>query len=620
MPDPLLPPDSHRRALVGALASLGAGSAAIGSGAAAAAASASPAAGASGGPRVLRCVLRNRDNGFDPAFVSDVISAALANSLFDAPLTYDPLARPAKLKLNTAAAMPEPNADFTRWLFRIKPGIEFTPHPAFGGKPRELVAADYVFSVKRYYDPAVRSPTLFHYEGAGLLGLTELRKKALDAKAPFDYDTEVEGIRALDRYSFEVRTARPAPRLPYVFATGAVSGALAREVVVAEGKNIAEKPIGTGAFVLDTWLRGARIVLVRNPRHRHEVYEAEPEPADPADVAAATRLKGRALPLVDRVELQIVEEAQPRWLSFLNGQADLLEVPPEFTSLASPNGQLAPNLARQGVQLRRTPVPVSWYTYFAMENPVTGGYTPDKVALRRAVALAYDGQREIDIARHGQGVVAQTLVPPGVSGYDSKLKTLMSDHSLARARALLDLFGYVDKDGDGWRERPDGQPLVLEMYSEPTQLARQLQSLWHKATKALGVKVEFRVAQWQENIKASRAGQRMMWNTGWSAATPDGSYFLDVLHSRNKGQSNHARFGVPEVDALVERQRALPDGPERQALIAEALRRAVALMPMKVTSHHMETWVSNARVVGLKPHPFVRDYWRFTDIEPEPSA
>jgi ABC-type transport system substrate-binding protein len=618
MANPLTPSQPRRRTLLGALAA-GAGMATIAPGASAAA---NPGAGngSAAGLRVMRCILRNRDNGFDPAFVSDTISAALANSLFDAPLTYDPLARPAKLKPNTAVALPEPNEDFTRWVFRIKPGIEFTPHPAFGGKPRELVAADYVYSVKRYYDPAVRSPTLFHYEGAGLLGLTELRKKALDTKAPFDYDTEVEGIRALDRYTFEVRTSRPAPRLPYVFATGAVSGAMAREVVEAEGKLIGEKPIGTGAFVLDTYLRSSRIVLAKNPRHRHEVYEAEPEPGVAADAEAASRLAGRTLPLVDRVELQIVEEAQPRWLSFLNGQADLLEVPPEFTSLAAPNGKIAPNLARQGTQLRRSPVPVSWYTYFAMEHPVTGGTAPEKVALRRAIALAYDGQREIDIARHGQGMIAQSLVPPGVSGYDARLKTPMSDHSLARARALLDLYGYVDKNGDGWRERPDGQPLVLEMNSEPTQLARQLQSLWHKATKSLGVKVEFRVAQWQENIKASRAGKLMMWNTGWSAATPDGTYFLDVLHSRNKGQSNHARLAVPEIDALVDRQRSLPDGPERQALIAEALRRYVALMPMKVTSHHVEVWVANARVTGLKPHPYVRDYWRFTDIEPELPA
>jgi ABC-type transport system substrate-binding protein len=582
---------------------------------------ANPGAPAAPGARVLKLLLRNRDNGFDPAQVSDVISAALANSLFDAPLTYDPLARPAKLRPNTAVDLPEPSENYTRWLFRIKPGILFTPHPAFGGKPRELVAADYVYSVKRYYDPATRSPTLFHYEGAGLLGLSELRKAALDNKTPFDYDAPVEGIRALDRYTFEVRTARPAPRLPYVFATGAVSGALAREVVETYGpRQIGDHPVGTGAFTLGQWLRGARIVLEKNPRHVHERYEAEPDPRDGEAVAAAAKLRGRTLPLVDRVELQIVEEAQPRWLSFLNGQVDLAEVPSEFAPIAGPGGVVAPHLAKRGVRLVRTVVPVTYYTYFGMENPVLGGYAPDRVALRRAIALAYDAQREIDLARHGQGLVPQSILPPGVSGYDATLKTVMSDHDLPRAKALLDLHGYLDRNGDGFREQPDGSPLVLEFTTEPTQFARQVQGLWLKALNAIGIEVKFRVSQWQENIKASRAGKLMMWTTGWSAATPDASYFLDTLHSRNKGQSNHSRFALPAMDALIERQRVLPDGPERAALIRQALRTMVAYMPNKSTSHHVENWVMVSRVVGFTPHPFVRDYWRFTDIEPEGVA
>jgi ABC-type transport system substrate-binding protein len=304
----------------------------------------------------------------------------------------------------------------------------------------------------------------------------------------------------------------------------------------------------------------------------------------------------------------------------LNGQADLAEVPPEFASLAGPGGVVAPHLARRGVRLQRTPVPVTFYTYFGMENPVLGGYTPERVALRRALALAYDAQREIDLVRHGQGLVPQSILPPGVGGYDPALKTVMSDSDLPRAKALLDLHGYVDKNGDGLREQPDGSPLVLEFTTEPTLAARQTQGLWLKAMNALGIDIRFRVAQWQENIKASRAGKLMMWTTGWSAATPDASYFLDTLHSRNKGQSNHSRFSLPAMDALIERQRVLPDGPERQALVRDAMRLMVAYMPNKSTSHHVENWVMNARVTGFAQHPFVRDYWRFTDIEPETAA
>jgi ABC-type transport system substrate-binding protein len=202
-------------------------------------------------------------------------------SLFDAPLTYDHLARPAKLKPNTATSLPEVHDDNTRFVFRIRPGIFFPDHPAFKGQRRELVAEDYVYSIKRYYDPASRSPTLFHYENAGLLGLSELRKKAIAEKKPFDYDAPVEGLRALDRYSFEIRTARPAPRLPYVLANPAIAGALAREVVELDRSTIGERPVGTGPFRVAAWTRGTRLVLERNANQEWAATTPSPTPTTP---------------------------------------------------------------------------------------------------------------------------------------------------------------------------------------------------------------------------------------------------------------------------------------------------------------------------------------------------
>ena len=566
--------------------------------------------------KVLRLALSNRENNLDPAQISDVISAALVASIFDAPLTFDHLARPIQLKPNTLAEMPQINADFTHFVFTLRPGIQFPAHPAFGGTPRELVAADYVYSIKRYYDPATRSPTLFHYQGAGLLGLSELRQRALDSKQPFDYDAPVEGIRALDRYSFEIRVAQPAPRLLYVLANPSLAGAMAREVVALDPTTIGSRPLGTGPFRVGEWVRGSRIVLDRNPLHQHSIYDAQPSADDAAGQAILARHRGRQLPLLDRVEFSIIEESQPRWLSFLNGQVDMAAVPNEFVNLAAPNGRLAPNLQRQGVQLHRQVAPTTWYTYFGMENPVVGGYTPERVALRRAIALAYDSQREIDLVRRGQGIAPQSILPPGVSGYNPALKSAMSDHDLPRAMAWLELFGYVDRDGDGWREQPDGTPLVLELSSETSQQHRQFQSLWQKSMRQLGVRMVFKLGSWQENIKASRAGKLMMWSTGWSAAIPDGGYFLDVLYGPNKGQSGHARFDLPEFNTLYLRQRVISDGPERDALIQQALRLSLAYMPIKATAHPIDSWLSHSQVYGYKPHPFIRDYWRFIDVDP----
>jgi ABC-type transport system substrate-binding protein len=107
-----------------------------------------------------------------------------------------------------------------------------------------------------------------------------------------------------------------------------------------------------------------------------------------------------------------------------------------------------------------------------------------------------------------------------------------------------------------------------------------------------------------------------MWGTGWSAALPDGGYFLDVLYGPNKGQSNHARFDLPAFNALHERQRVLPDGAERDAVIAEALRLTLAYMPLKATGWVVFAWLGHAHVAGFVSHPFIRDYWRYMTLEP----
>ena len=105
-----------------------------------------------------------------------------------------------------------------------------------------------------------------------------------------------------------------------------------------------------------------------------------------------------------------------------------------------------------------------------MENPVVGGYTPEKVALRRAIALAVDIGSEIRNVRRNQAIAGQSPIPPGNSGYDPAFRSEMSEFNRAKAKALLDLYGYVDRDGDGWREQPDGSPLVIEYATQPDDL------------------------------------------------------------------------------------------------------------------------------------------------------
>jgi ABC-type transport system substrate-binding protein len=570
--------------------------------------------------KVLRYAFPVAETNFDPAQITDAYSRIVSSGFFDAPYEFAFLASPARMRPNTAAAMPEISADFTTFTIRIKPGIFFAPDAAFKGQRRELTAQDYVYALKRHYDPRFKSGQLYILESAKILGLSELRRELIKDKKPFDYDREVEGLRALDRYTFQIKLGTASPRFAYFLADAGIAGAVAREVVEAYGDRIGEHPVGTGPFVLKEWRRSSRIVMARNPHYREVLYDEQAPADNPRLQAIAQQFKGRRMPMVDEVHIAIIEEQQPRWLAFLNAEHDLIEnLPPEFSGVAAPNGQLAPNLAKRGMHMERYLRPEIVMTYFGMENPVVGGYTPEKVALRRALAMAMDIEREIRLIRHNQAIPAQSHMGPMTWGFDALFKSEMSEYSPAKARALLDMYGYIDRNGDGWREQPDGSPLVLEYASSPDQLYRKLSEQLVRDTKAVGIRTVVKTAQWPENLKASRAGKLMMWGVAWTAVQPDGDTFLAQAYGPNKGQANHARFDLPAFNALYEKQRTLPDGPERQALVNEARNLMITYMPYKSQLHRYWTDMAYPWVGGYHRNNFVRDFYRYLDVDAEKS-
>jgi ABC-type transport system substrate-binding protein len=587
---------------------------------AAAAAHAAHAQPANNPQKVLRLAFVSAETGFDPAKIVDTYSRTITPHIFEGLYTYDQLARPVKFEPLTADGMPEVSADFRTWTVRIKPGIYFASDPAFKGQRRELVAQDYVYAFKRIADPANRSPVVAGLIETGFVGMRALRQEALDQKKPFDYDRPIEGLRALDRYTIQFKTEEPRPRLIETLAAGDLYGAVAREVVEHYGDTIVEHPVGTGPFKLVQWRRSSLIVLERNPDFREMRYDAEPGPEDTEGQAILARLKGRRLPMIDRVEVSIIEEGQPRWLAFLNGQVDALVtsasgMPGEFANLAMPNGKIAPHLAKKGIVGIRQVNADQSLTYYNMEDPVVGGYTPEKVALRRAFSLATDIEREIRVIRRGQAIPAQAPVSPHTTGYDPHFKSEMSDYDPARARALLDLYGYVDRDGDGYREQPDGSPLVLEITTQPEQIYRQFDEVRRKNMEAIGIRTRFNIQQFAETLKLARTGKLMTWSLGSTAAAPDGQQALQRWYGPQAGSQNLARFKLPAFDAIYQRMSSLPDGPEREALFREAKLLAVAYMPYKVNTHRISNDLVHPWLIGYRRPLFFNDWWHMVDID-----
>jgi ABC-type transport system substrate-binding protein len=567
-------------------------------------------------PKVLRYAFEVAETSLDPVRLNDLYSRTIMPHIFEGLYHYDHLARPVKIKPLTAVGMPLVSEDFRVWTVKVQPGIYFVADAAFKGKKRELVAQDYVYAFKRFADPANKAPAWTELESLGLVGLNESHHAALKEQKPYDYDRDIEGVRALDRYTVQFKLIEPRPRFIQTLATADLFGAVAREVVEFYGEQIEAHPVGSGPFKLVQWRRSSFIALDRNPEYRERTYDAEPAADDAEGQALLARFKGRRLPMVDRVEISIIEEEQPRWLSFVNGEADLAyRVGYQFVNQAMPNGRVAPNLAKRGIHGYRVIDPAGNYYFFNMEDATVGGYGAEKVALRRAIALGVDSKTIIDYAYSGLGAVAQGPTLPFTSAYDPSMRSEFGDYDPARAKALLDLYGYQDRDGDGWREMPDGSPLLLRVNTQADQRSRKIIEIFSKGMKTLGIRMQVVVAQWPENLKAGRSGKLQMWFLGGYASAPDAEGSYARLDSRQIGGQNMSRVKLPKLDALYDKIQRLPDGAERVQAFSDAHKIALAYMPYKFTLNRLSLDMTQPQLIGYRRPVFWLDFWQYVDID-----
>jgi oligopeptide transport system substrate-binding protein len=555
--------------------------------------------------KTLRLAFIAAETTFDPAAIDDVPSNDIARLIFDPPLELDFHARPVKLRPATLAALPEVSADGRTFTMQVKPGIFFADDPAFAGKRRELTAADYVYSIKRLVDPKIASPNYYLVENK-IVGMKPIREAA-EKSGRFDYDREVSGLKALDRYRFQIIFEKP--EYEFLFDLTSLSfAAVAREVIEKyrdERGRVREHPVGTNAFLLkkDEWKRSSRIVLVKNPSYREEFMPL-----------ADGSLTKQRIPAIDRIEVSVIEESLPRILAFQSGEIDVMAVPLSLHDRMFDGVKLKPEFAAKGIRHTRALEPILGFSYFNMNDPVVGGTSLEKNALRRAIVMGFDHRREIDIVYKGQAELAQQLIPPTQFGHVPGLK-LRPPHDPALARALLDRFDYKDCDGDGFREAPGCKPLTFTRASTPESRSRDQDEIWKKSMDAIGIRIEFFKQKWPDLIEMSRTGKLQSWGWSWISSGPGGAGYLSLLVSRNINAINDMQFSNAEYDRLFDLSQTKPPGAQRNRIYTALSKIAAANSVVDFGYHTYSNEVAQPWLTNYARHPFWRTPWKYVDID-----
>ncbi len=567
--------------------------------------------------KTLRTIFPAAETGFDPAVARDLYTGQVTQAIFETLYTYDYLARPVQLVPLAAAAMPEVSADGKTYTIRLKKGIRFSPDPAFGGKPRELTMADYVYAWKRLFDPRLTSPHTWLFEGK-VVGLDQL---AIDAKrsGKFDYDRPVAGLSMPDPHTLVIRLTQTDFNLGMILAHEPTV-AVAREVVERYGDvkgAVHGNPVGTGYYRLAHWVRGNRIVLERKPERAREVWDFKGN-GTPDDARIIAQMKGKAMPQLERIDIAVMVEDQSRWLSFQSGGVDLFWLDGPLAPKALVQGQLRPELAAKGVQLSRQLDPEITYYYWNMRDPVLGGLSKEKIALRRAIAMAHNIDEEIALVWNGQAQRVDFPIPPGVVGHDPGYRSLLR-YDPALANRLLDRYGYK-KGKDGWRTLPDGKPLVVRYVSRNEASGLLLAEVWRKTYTALGIRMENERMIFSDLLQAEKLCKVQSRNYQWMADYPDGDNFMQLFYGPNVNQNNAGCFADPDYDALYAQTQKMPAGPARDALYRRMARRIEVLGASLMGYARYRNMLAQPAVLGYKKHPILHQEWHYIDIDPARAA
>jgi len=617
------------------------------------------------------------------AFIAQIYAPPLQYHYLKRPYTLIPLAArevPQAVYFNAAGQrLPDDAAAqdiaFSVYDIHIKPGIRYQPHPAFAqdaaGKyryqalsaadlsnidklsdfpytgTRELIAADYVYEIKRLAHPRLQSPIL-GLMGDYIVGLKEYETTLAKAYAEQKKNGKrdhyldltryaLEGASVVDRYTYRIKVKGKYPQLLYwlampFFAPVApeVDRFYAQPGMEEKNLTLDWYPAGTGPYMLTDNNPNLQMVLERNPNFHEELYPVEGESGD----AEKGLLKdaGRPLPFVDKVVYSLEKEGIPYWNKFLQGYYDISGISSDSFDQAirigaAGNAALTPAMEEKGIRLS-TSVDTSTYYYgFNMLDPVVGGYSEKARKLRQAISIALDTEEYISIFLNDRGIAAQGPIPPGIFGHKggreginpyvySWVNGKPERKSLEEARRLLAEAGYPRG-----RDAVTGAPLLLN-YDVTASGPEDKSNLdWlRKQFQKINLQLNIRNTDYNRFQDKMQKGTAQIFQWGWNADYPDPENFMFLLYGPNskvgKNGENAANYNNAEFNLLFEQMKAMENGPERQTIIDQMLVIAHrdspwmwGFHPKKFSLHH--AWFYNA-----KPNKMANNNLKYIRIDP----
>ena len=564
--------------------------------------------------------ITSRIPGFDPA-KSDSVSGALAVSkVYEGLLQYDYLARPYKVIPLLSDGMPEVSEDRTVYTFKIRKGIFFADDPCFsGGKGREIVAEDFVYSFKRIAD--VKNSSTGYWTISRIKGINDF-SSASGGASPTNYDLEVEGLTALDSNTFQIKLTEPYPQFLYVL-TMQYLFVVPHEAVSYYKKDFVNHPVGTGPYRLLEWNRNSRVEFARNPKWEESGRTKEfPSTASQEQIERGLgKDAGKPLPTIDRIVQFVVDDQSTAWMLFLKGELDVSGISRDnFDAVISGDKKLNGALEGRGIKLITYPSLDIRYIGFNMDDPVVGYSRDPKVnerhrKLRQALSCAYNFD-EMNTFQNDRLCLATGPVPQGLAGHLDEASPY--GFNLEKANRLLAEAGYPNGIDSKTGKRLH---LTMEVGSANDTSVRQRMQVLRAMYDRINVVLDISSNNWPAFLEKINRRQSQLFELGWTSDYPDAESFLQLFYSGNVSPGpNHSNYCSSEFDELYEQVRVMDDSPERTELYKKMARIIIEDCPWVFEFQSKGFALVHSWVENYEPHDFPYGMGMYRNIDVEKRA